>query len=358
MGDLIVLEKNELLDEPKEDRVVSINLVNTNKGKAAALLGQIIDCFQLAKESFGDIEPEKRYYLDLTKEMKEKLEKGECWFTEKSANGKPMGQLRHIVDGKNVIMANPDIIAEQVPVAKPADPKQLSNSVYQMALQQQMAEMSKQIAAIQSTVVRIEEGQMDDRFAKIEAGEKTLRLAYKTEDEENRNKLVSNAIPMLQEGSEAIKKVIERRIKDFEEIPSRGRALKMKMWLTPNNYVEKVNKAFDDIQTCFDYYDRAQRLTAMACMMINEPAAMEEVFFQQEKFIKSLELWKLKAMKNLHYNIDFSKEWFSSPKSFLDDTRLQYLDFSNESYDRVSIELEGQQLLEVMNDDKDAGSEN
>lgn len=358
MGELIKVEKHEITEtENQESRIVSIDLTNADKGKAALLLNQVVDCYQIHKNKMPDIKLEKRYYLDLTKEMKDKLEKGECWFTEKAANGKPIGQLRHRVDGKNVIMANPDVIAEQVPVAPNTDHRKLSEGVYQMALQQQIAEMSQQLDEIQHAVKRIEEGQMDDRFAKIEAGEKTLRLAYRSADEKTRKELVANAVPMIQEGSEAIKKVIIRRVNGFEQIPSKRSRLKLKMWMSPTNYVDKKNREFDEIQTCFEYYDRAQKLTAIACMMLEEPGAMEEVFFQQEKFIKSLETRKLKSIENIHYNIDFSGEWFYSPRRFLDETRLQYLDFTKENYDAVSIEVTGQQMLEVLKDDKTARSE-
>ena len=358
MGELIKSEKRVCVEaEEKESRVVSIDLTETDKGKAAVLLNQIVDCFQIMKDKVSDIEPDKRYYLDLTKEMRNKLESGEAWFTEKTANGKPMGQLRHRVDGKNIIMANPDVVVKKAPVTTKADPKQISNNIYQMALQQQMAEMSHQIDVIQKAVVRIEQGQMDDRLAKIEAGEKTLRLAYRAKNEENRKELVANAIPLLQEGSEAIKKTIVRRLEAFDSIPSKGRTLRLKMWTSPTNYVDKKNREFDEIQTCFEYYDKAQRLTAMACLMMNEPAAMEEVFFQQEKFIRDLKTYKLKSMENLHYNIDFSGEWFYSPRAFLDETRLQYLDFAKENYDVVSLEVYGEQMLEVLDYDQDERSE-
>ena len=172
MDELIKVEKYEIADkEEKESRIVKINLTSADKGRATALLGQIVDGFQILKDKLPEVEPGKRYYLDLTKEMKDKLESGEAWFTEKAANGKPMGQLRHRVDGKNVIMANPDIVAEQAPIAPKGDPKQLSNGIYQMALQQQMVEMSHKMDEIQRVVKSIETGQMDDRFAKIDAGE-------------------------------------------------------------------------------------------------------------------------------------------------------------------------------------------
>lgn len=358
MEELITVEKYEL-DENRENdnRIVKIDLTNADKGMAAALLNQVIDGFHIAKEKMSEVQPEKRYYLDLTKEMKDMLEKGEAWFTEKGENGKPMGQLRHRVDGKNVIMANPDIVEENINISSGVDPKQMSNAVYQMALQQQMAEISHKMDEIQNTVKLIEEGQMDDRYAKIEAGENSLRLAYRATDEKNRKELIANAIPLLQEGSEAVKKAIIRRIDNFDRIPSKGNVLRLKMWMSPTNYIEKKNREFDSIQNCFEYYDRAQRLTAVACLMMDEPGAMEEVFFQQEKFINSLDTEKLRSIKNLYYNIDFSNEWFYSPKEFLDNTRLQYLDFSKQNYNVVSIEVTGQQMLEVINNDQDAGSE-
>lgn len=352
MGELIKVNNEIVESEEKESRIVDINLADFDKNKAAIVLSQIVDEFKIAKEKLPDVKSETRYYLDLTKEMKDKLESGECWFTEKTANGHAMGQLRHRVDGKSVIFANPDIKAEDVAVKTGGNSKSLSDGVYQVALQQQMAEMSKQIAEIKKSVVRIEVGQMDDRLAKIDAGEKTLRLAYATEDVEKRNMLIGQALPLLQEGSESIKRVVSRRLSEFEAVPQKGSALKLKMWLSPTNYVEKKNHEFDEIQTCFEYYDKAQKLSAMACLMMNEPKAMEEVFFQQENFIHQLPVWKLKSMKNLHYNIDFSNEWFSSPKNFVDEKRLEYLDFSNGNYDHMLIEVSGEQLLEVLDNDK------
>ena len=358
MDEIIKVEKNEFLEaEEKDYHALSINLTNADSGKAAALLNQVIDGFQILKDRMPEIDQEKRYYLDLTKEMKDKLENGEAWFTEKAANGKRMGQLRHRVDGKNVIMANPDIIEEQIQSVPKGDSQRLSNGLYQMALQQQMVEMSRKMDEIQHTVKRIETGQMDDRFAKVEAGEQTLRLAYRATDETTQKKLIANAIPQLQEGSEAIKKVIRRRLNEFEAIPSKGRSMRLKMWMSPTNYIERKNKEFDCIQDCFEYYDRAQKLLAISCMMLEEPGSMEEVFFQQEKFIKSLDTWKLKSMKYLHYNIDFTGEWFYSPEDYLNGTRLQYLDLINENYDMVSIEVTGRQMLEVLENDQDTRPE-
>lgn len=352
MDSIIRVDNSIVETENTDTRIVDVNLSKVDKAKAAAVLSEVVECFAINKGKMPPIESEKRYYLDLTKEMKEKLSTGECWFTEKSATGNAMGQLRHRVDGRSEIYANPDIVAEDVPTQLSSCEKSLSNSIQQIALQQQMAELSKQLDKIQSAVNRIEIGQMDDRFAKIDAAEKTLRLAYVAEDLNNRNALINQAIPLLQEGSESIKRVIVRRINEFEPIPSKDWQIKAKMWLSPTNYIDKVNQQFDNIQTCFDYYDKAQKLAAMAFMMIDELKAMEEVLFQEEKFIKTLNIAKLKTMQNLHYNIDFSGEWFYSPQAYLDEKRIQYLDFYNEKYNHLLIEATGKQILEVLENDQ------
>ena len=119
MDSIIRVDNSIVETENTDTRIVDVNLSKVDKAKAAAItvLARLLECFAINKEKMPPIESstEKRYYLDLTKEMKEKLSTGECWFTEKSATGNAMGQLRHRVDGRSEIYANPDIVAEDVP---------------------------------------------------------------------------------------------------------------------------------------------------------------------------------------------------------------------------------------------------
>lgn len=351
MDKIIKREEKNKDSESTELRRRDVNLAGFDKNQATILLGKIIEAYDIVKDNIPEVEPEKRYYLDLTKEMKDKLGSGECWFTEKKDSGRAMGQLRHRVDGKNKIFANPDIIEEKVSDQLPTNNKSLSESLYQVALIQQMQDISEQIDEIGKSVKNIEIGQMDDRIAKIEAGEDQLRQAYVMEENNNRNNSVHQAIALLQEGSKAMERVIERKVREFEPIPSKERSLKIKMWLSPNNYVDKKKSDFNEIQTYFEYYTKAKQLSAAAYLMINEPNAMEQVLFEQQTFINKLPLDNIKSIKYLYYNIDFSKEWFSSPKSYVDESRYQYLDLLNENYDHMVIEVTGKQIVEVLEND-------
>ena len=79
------------------------------------------------------------------------MDRGEAWFTEKKKNGKAIAQLRHFDDeGHDRIFTYPTIKEEKV--AKLNDNAPKGPDVYQMALMQQVAEISEEIKEVRKAV--------------------------------------------------------------------------------------------------------------------------------------------------------------------------------------------------------------
>ena len=225
--------------------------------------------------------------------------------------------------------------------------------MHKIAIQQQMAAMAIELEDIHKTVGRIERGQKDDRFGKIKGAREQLRFAMNVKDEDKRNSLVLGAIQTLTEGIGVIQESLKTKLESYQAIPEKDLQIYWKMLLYPGNYKRARDKEFDEIQDYFSFYEQAVNLWACASLMVNEPDAMKEIFISQKEFLTSLNCKNIQSIANLHPEVDLHEEWFCAPESYIEDAAGQFDELAAKDYDFVAIEMKGEELLEVLRDEKD-----
>lgn len=360
MREIILKKKNEIISSESDAEeltasFVQVDLTVLDKAKANGIIGEIVQSAQVVRNMAAVVSPESVYVLNIPKDIKKGLDSGEYWFTKKVDTGEMLTSVSREKDGRKQFFKN--LTADERSLVDESALQNLSDGIYNIAIQQQMAAIAEELENIHEAVGRIESGQKDDRFGEITGAEYNLRLALSASDRDRQISLTTAAIQTLSIGAGKIEKTLSRKVGDFEPIPEKDRSIYWKMIKSPQNYKDKKDREFDEVQDYFDFYEKAQQLLAVASLMIDEPEAMLEVFKSFEEYLGSLDLTNLKTIRNLYPELDLSEEWFERPRLHVASIKELYLEFADKQYDYISFEVSGAQLLEAVNDDKDEESE-
>ena len=354
MSNLILRRKDEIVEQQEPEvtplQYIEVRLTDIDAAKAKNILAQAVQQAGIAKDAVKALSKDTMYVLDIPKKIQKGLETGKFTFMQKKDTGENLTAIYEIVDGKKSLFAN--LTAKEVQVVNERAVRDLSQSVQQLALQQQMAVVLNEIEDVHKTVVLIEQGQKDDRFAEIKAGCDQLRMALKTADEEKRNRMIENAMQTITSGSSKIQLALSRRITDFEAVPNNDIGVYWKMLTSHKLYIDKKDAEYDEIGEYFEYYETASKFLAYASLMEDEPERVEEITRLHGEFIGSLDAAKLKTISKLHPEESFDSEWYMNPQGYIEETRQEYIDFIDGNYDYMSIEATGAQLLEVLEDEE------
>lgn len=360
MRQIILRKKNEIVSSESETEeltasFVQVDLTALDKAKASGIIGEVVQSAQVVRNMAAVASPESIYVLNIPKDIKRGLDSGEYWFTKKVDTGEMLTSVSQEKNGRKQFFKN--LTADERSLVDESALQNLSDGIYNIAIQQQMAAIAEELESVHEAVNRIENGQKDDRFGEIAGAEYNLRLALSASNRDRQISLTTAAIQTLSIGAGKIEKTLSRKVGDFEPIPKKELSIYWEMIKSPRSYKNKKDQEFNEVQDYFDFYEKTQQLLAVASLMIDEPDAMLEVFKSFEEYLGTLDLKNLKSISNLYPELDLSEEWFEKPQLYAANIKERYLEFADKQYDYISFEVSGAQLLEAVNDDKDEESE-
>ena len=346
---------NDIIERPP-DEVLNINerievdLDEVDKGRASIYLANILELINAKANTPSDIKPEKRYYLDISTELQEMMERGEARFTEKKDRKKAIAQLRHIdEDGHNRIFTYPTIKEENLSKVNENAPTGLD--MYQMALLQQIAEISEELKEVQKAVEYMHVDIQNNSLSKIESAYTQLLLADSVSKPSIRANQINNAIQTLSEGKLEIKKALAARLERFEKVPRRDINIYIQIF-KHKDYFGKKQRELEEICKLFDYFDKAGMLHVYACMMLNEPEAARAAAKLHNDQFKSLKLSKVKTVSNILSWDAIKNEWFIEPEVYLKNVENNQRLLETQRDDGLTISLTGEQLMEAMSNEE------
>lgn len=350
------LAKRDEQDEGGETSLSPINLDarKLSPKRASIVVSQITQYARIAKDVIQDIADAPattEYVVQIPKAIQDKLDSGEYKLMRRET-----GELLCAVMGKSensdrtVIRQRLDAVERTVQNAAPAQQAEaISSDLYNIAIQQQMAELSAQLEAVLDGVKRIEQGQQDDRYALIEAAESQLKIAAVAEDETNRLEAIRSAQQLLQEGTAKISRAMARRLQEVDGVPGSQLAIVWKMLTTRGNYYDEMNEWFNGIQESFEVLDKAYAMLALCAVAIGEPKMLDVLLDEYQARLSTMDTTKLLSMGNIHPEAKFDGEWFSDMKRYMEERREETKLLTDGEY--IDITVTGQMLLEAMEDE-------
>lgn len=322
--------------------------------KAAALVNQIVQYAHFTRDIAQTIteSPEAtEYVLRIPKAVQEGLDSGE-YSLMKRKTGEILAEVMHKSETSNrtVIKQKLDVVERTKEAATAAQQSEaIATDLYNVAIQQQMAEISAQLEDVLKGVQRIEQGQQDDRYALIEAAESQLKLAMVANDETHRLEAVQSAQHFLQEGSAKIARAMARRLQEVEEVPEFAPAIVWKMLSTRGNYYDKMNDWFDRVQDDFDILERAHALLVLCAIAIGEPDMLPVLMDDYRNRLGTMATSKLLTMGRIHPELDFTDEWFADVGGYLDTREEATRRLTDGEY--IEITLTNKMLAEAIDDE-------
>lgn len=333
----------EIAFDNKGNKVLKIYESMKNNDFASSI-NKLIQYINIA-EITSSIEKGVEYVVQIPTQYQKQYESGEYFINQNKKTGIEWPTLmKKTENGQYRFVADLPIKQQKFMQGNPL--QDLCNSFQNIYIQQQMAQFSERVEDTYQAVKIIERGQQDDRIAMIEAGRKEIMLALALQNENDRNEQMCLGIHNLFLGREQIGKAMVRRIEAFKPLPKNKVVLFLNT-LADNNYQSKKDDEIENIQECYEMYLEATKMIAGAYVYKGEIAAAEQIFEDCISFLNNTDFTKLKSIELAHKGAELENMFYNHASKYAKTEKEQCIE-NTKSYAYVSLEVNGDKLLEVL----------
>ena len=334
MSDGAMIPQGDGAIVPSDKKELSVTQ-ETNGFDVDGLLNQL---FQYA--NIGDIlshvEQRVEYVVQIPLKYKEAYDAGELLINNNTQTGELWPTLYRVLDnGKRQIVGNLPIKQEKFINGNPF--QGIAQSYHNIYLQQQINALAKKIDQTYSAVVRIEQGQKDDRIGLLCAGQDQILLSLNLEAE-NRNMSILLGRNQIIEARGQILQTLKRRVDSFEPIPESE-------WKRFCMELRQRDKDFEEIQEYYSLYLQATQMLAASFAICGEIEQAEQVYQKAEEQMSQISFEAVKTLRYIHEKNEamlyyHAVDYVTAEKQIcLEDAK---------EYDYITLQVSGEKLQEVL----------
>ena len=309
------------------------------------LFGQLVEIINVG-DIIGKIEASTQYVVQIPAEFEQAFLFGEDFIMQNEKTGKMWPFLMKVAENGSNQVVTPLPIVEQT-VLRGNIIQELSNSYHNILMQKQLAQLSAMVEETLLEVKRIEHGQMDDRIGLLEAGKNGIRIALSMPEGEERTLQIDSSRQNLLVAQAQIVKTFERRVSEFVPV-SKTAIRRFIQELFHSGYLNNKDREVEEMQEYYNLYLQATTLLAASYAIFGNTKSAEEAFSLGEDRLKKIDFEKVKSIENIHR--DITDMFFNHPVEYLTAEKKACLD-DPKDFDYIAIEVSGQKLLEVFNND-------
>lgn len=313
---------------------------NTPNVSITQIINQVLQRVNLG-DAISKVKKGVEYVVQVPLKYKEAYEAGEVFIVQNQTTKELRPQLARVVEnGRHEFVAPLDMVERNV--AQGTTLQNIANNYHNLAMQQQMAQLSALMEKTHKTVLRIEEGQYDDRIGQLMAGRNEIVLALS--DPEHINEAELNAgRNNLQIGCAQLVKTVQRRASQFPKI-SKSRLIRDLKLLFHSDYYQGLDEEYNRIEDCFDFYLQGTKMLAASYAFCGESEKAMVVFDQAKSALEQIDFSRVERMALIHSS---EKDWLSAeaPK-YIESAKSTCLEEA-QHYEMLSIKVSGEQLLEA-----------
>ncbi len=320
-----------------------INKVSSQKYKidVNSFLGQLFNVLEVGRNAQKIINPNLDYVVKFTPELLKKMEEHDVQFLRDKVTGELLPDLYDYT--AKGIGGKVRLELKGKPTGQ--DMANLNMAVNNLIEQQRYEALAEELQNLHIVAKRIERGQDNDRFAKVNAGRKHLldALNYKGTETE-KQMMVLKALAMLREGRELIEKTLVDRLDALEEVPEN---IFLRLWKCASikDYYDSNVNRYNDVQEYFKYYYMSIQPMAYAYTYLGQPHLIEKLLEDSKKVFEHN---KLECMSTVEYMLSCDvpeKCWYRNPKEYEQKLLEAYKYREDEG---VYITVKGSEILEVL----------
>ena len=309
-------------------------------------LGQLFNALDIGRNVKKVIAPNLNYVVKFTPELLKKMEEHDIQFLRDKLTGELLPDLYDYTE--KGIGGKIRLEIQGRPTGQ--DVTNLSNSMNNLIEQQRYEALAEEIQHLHIIAKRIERGQDNDRFAKVNAGRKHLLDALNYQGtEEEKKKFVLDALAMLRDGYEIIERTLIDKLDALEEIPeSKIKRLWICFWQP--DYFDKQTGRYGDIQEYFQYYYMSIQPMACAYTYLGQPQLIEGLLEDSRKVFEHDKIGYLSTVEYLLPDGKFDGIWYKSSK--IHEQKLLESYKEREKDEDLYIIVKGCEILEVLGNDE------
>ena len=312
-----------------------------------AFLGQLFNAFEVGRDLKKIVNPSLDYAVKFTPELLKKMEEHDVRFLTDKLTGELLPDLYDYTD--KVIGGKIRLEVKGKPTGH--DITNLNNAVNNMIEQQRYDALVEEIHQLHKATKRIERGMDNDRFAKVNAGRKHLLDAFDYQgSEEDKRKMVFQAIAMLREGRELIERTLLDKMDELDEVPE-GKIKRIWTCLHNPEYFNEHTKRYDEIQEYFQYYYMSIQPMAYAYTYLEQPKLIDNLLEDSRKIFEHSKLNCLSSVEYLLPNDNFDGVWYKTPKEQEQKLLASYK--LRDKEEDLLITVKGSEILEVLDDERE-----
>lgn len=314
------------------------------------MLAAAVQMFNAA-DIIGKIQKGAEFVVQVPAQYQAELQAGTLEMMHGSKSGKTWATLvRKLANGKQEIICNCPI-TEQMHIQ--GSPIQNLSRVYQnFYMQQKLAELSEQVQEVYDIVLRIEQGQMDDRIGKLESGRNDIQRALENHNSEDQKRELELARSKISEAQSQIGRVFKSHVEDFKPIPESRFARRFREILSPTtSYMKKRDQEFEKLQDYFEFYLRATQLLAWSYTVVGDTNRAKTVFEQSISFLHTINFRNVRTLDYIYPRRSMDDAFYHQAVPYLQAEKTVCLDEAR-PYKFVQITVSSEELEEVLADGK------
>jgi hypothetical protein len=338
MQDIILKPQLDIAENVYKSPIIKNGFSNKFLSMSRSVLNELAFAITSSKNLI-DINPEHIYVAKFPKDILQKLKTGEY----KIMKSKSGDLLSNVID-KN-LPANKNIVHNiRLKELNLNRMQNLANNMMSMAMQQQLAEISEELADIKAITVSIKRGQILDRIGFILSGRQQLEVALQA-SKKNRDDLLNHAIQSLSIGRSQLELAMGDEVKNCVNVPKGYFSCLWKSFID-HKFIENCETTYNDIQEYIPAYLDASLLLSYAYVEVGEHQALSHILGPTKIIIQkcadTMQSLNKIVVKNNNNNIF----WYNnipeissiiddySNKALLDTTEIISIEFKGEDFIR------------------------
>ena len=346
MGEELVEVKNEIIETSEEITPV----VQFKEWFVDSDLPQI-PFRQLVNKALQDvnlasviskIEKGTEYVVKVPLEFKKAYDEGKVFVAQNSETGILRPILAKYNDKGKYEFVSPMEMVERTTTQGRNALQGVADRYQNMAIQQQIAQLSELMEQTHEVVRRIEQGQYDDRIGLLNAGRNQILLALSDPEHIDMDELKAGR-NNLQLGCAQIIETVHRRSNEFPKI-SKSRVMRDLKLFAKSNYYSSLDEEYGKIEDCFGFFLQGTKMLAASYAICGEIEKAKLVFDQAKDKVAQIDFDKVERIGLIHPN---ETDWISNEAPlYLESGKTECLEEARK-YDMLTLKVSGEMLLEA-----------
>lgn len=350
MSEVVILDDFKMTSYPNDTKVIKDEFINhfvKDKRQIINNLSEVISSINSVKEV---INPEKTYIAKFPKDILDKINSGQ-YDIMKTKDGEILSTVidttkpknKNIIHQIRLDEINPNIVENITSI---------SNSLTNLAQQQQLANVSLMLSRIQTLAIDIRRKQVLTVIGLVNSGKKQLEHALLLPDSDpNKNQDIHDAKKSLYDGMSQLELFIKDELKNQIDIPKNKFLLTIKS-LFDTNFYDSIKQQYTELQEGIAAYFEASNFLVLAYENMNSKETIPAVLESTKEMIE-ISHGRLTELSDLVLNgVNNNKtQWYKQPEVLLDEiVNYNRLELPDE-VEYVAIEIQGSDLSKEVKDE-------